>query len=69
MRRLTLALVLLPTLAAAQTPCTGPALPVVTNPTPQYPSPYERGTLGEISQGDKYAVTANEVKKPKRQAQ
>lgn len=34
-----------------------------------YPSPLERGTLGEISRGDKYAGTASKVSKPKNQAQ
>lgn len=47
----------------------GPNLDGAVTDKGAYPSPYERGTLGEISKGDKYAGTASKVSKPKNQAQ
>ena len=49
----------------------GPPLPgsEMNIPKPVYPSPLEKGTLGEISKGDKYAGTANKVLKSPKQAQ
>jgi hypothetical protein len=50
----------------------GPPLPGAEMNSPndrQFPTPLEKGTLAEISKGDKYAGTANEVLKKPKQAQ